>query len=146
MQNLRFGVIKLVKKNRKYLDSTGQFFVKETNGDEEEVKRPDIDNNTTKIIVLENDKIYDELEWDGARLHSIEWNNNSDKEKKEEKKGESSSNGNNKRVVKIELSNGPKYLVYSIFDHIVSQVVRWCELICSSSSNQGGQGARQRRF
>ncbi|MDJ1646601.1 variable surface lipoprotein [Mycoplasma phocimorsus] len=126
MQNLRFAVIKIVKKNRKYLDSTGQFFVN-NNGLAE---KPDIDTNEKKVVELDINKTYDELEYDGARLYSIEFPKNNGKEN--EAKQASTSK---KRVVKIELGNGPKYIIYSIFDHIMAQVTRWVELLGYNNNN-----------
>ncbi|MDJ1647125.1 variable surface lipoprotein [Mycoplasma phocimorsus] len=119
MQNLRFAVIKIVKKNRKYLDSTGQFFV----NNDDVAEKPDIDANEKKVVELDINKTYDELEYDGARLYSIEFPKNNGKENN----GQQAST-NKKRVVKIELGNGPKYIIYSIFDHIMAQVIRWAEL------------------
>ncbi|MDJ1648991.1 variable surface lipoprotein [Mycoplasma phocimorsus] len=119
MQNLRFAVIKIVKKNRKYLDSTGQFFV----NNDGVAEKPDIDSNKNKVVELDTEKTYDELEYDGARLYSIEF----PKKNGKENEGQQVST-DKKRVVKIELGNGPKYIIYSIFDHIMAQVTRWVEL------------------
>ncbi|MDJ1648102.1 variable surface lipoprotein [Mycoplasma phocimorsus] len=119
MQNLRFAVIKIVKKNRKYLDSTGQFFV----NNDGVAEKPDIDANKNKVVELDTEKTYDELEYDGARLYSIEFPKNNGKENESQQ-----VSTDKKRVVKIELGNGPKYIIYSIFDHIMAQVTRWVEL------------------
>ncbi|MDJ1645556.1 variable surface lipoprotein [Mycoplasma sp. M5725] len=125
MQNLRFAVIKIIKKNRKYLDSTGQFFV----NNDGVAEKPDIDANKNKVVELDIHKTYDELEYDGARLYSIEFPKNNGKENKDQQ-----VSTNKKRVVKIELGNGPKYIIYSIFDHIMAQVTRWVELYNGSQS------------
>ncbi|MDJ1647554.1 variable surface lipoprotein [Mycoplasma phocimorsus] len=126
MQNLRFAVIKIVKKNRKYLDSTGQFYV----NNDGVAEKPDIDANEKKVVELDTKKTYDELEYDGARLYSIEFPKNNVGENKEK-----THPSNKTRVVKIELGNGPKYIIYSIFDHIMAQVTRWVKLYEKQQNN-----------